>query len=153
MAASKAQFAEASLGVTNAWDTAMRLCLLHELLKNSLAPDLRRCRRACGIPATKKRKHDIVQDMLHHAQDMHMSTVVLTQVTSSMTLEALNHWVSAVRMTGFTVPSAKTMAQSRADIVNAIIDCDQPSKSAPANVEGQVGLHTLAGQARPAQLG
>ena len=32
------------------------------------------------------------------------------------------------------------MAQSKADIVNAIIDCDQPSKSAPANVEGQVGV-------------
>ena len=63
MAAFKAQSAEATLGVTNAWDTAMRLCLLHELLKNSLAPDLRRCRRACGIPATKPRKRDIVQYM------------------------------------------------------------------------------------------
>ena len=41
---------------------------------------------------------------------------------------------------GFAVPSTKTMAQSRADIVNAIIDCDQPSKSAPTNVEGQAGV-------------
>ena len=32
------------------------------------------------------------------------------------------------------------MAQSPADIVNAIIDCDQPSKSVPANVEGQAGF-------------
>jgi hypothetical protein len=55
MAAFKAQSAEATLGATNSWDTAMRLCLLHELLKNSLAPDLRHCRRACGIPATKKK--------------------------------------------------------------------------------------------------
>ena len=49
---------------------AMRLCLLHALLKNSRAPDLRRCRRACGIPATKTQKHDIVQYMLHHGQDV-----------------------------------------------------------------------------------
>ena len=32
------------------------------------------------------------------------------------------------------------MAQSRADIVKAIIDCDQQSESAPTNVEGQVGV-------------
>ena len=140
MAASKARCAEACLGVEHAWDIAMRLCLLHELLKNSLAPDLRRCRRACGIPATKKRKHGILQDMLHHAQDVQMHQVMLTQLTSSMTVEALKQWVSTMRMMGFTVPSAKTMAQSRANIVKAIIDCDQPSKSAPANIEGQVGV-------------
>ena len=85
MAALKAQSAEATLGVTNAWDTAMRLCLLQELLNNSLAPDLRRCRRACGIPATKKRKHDIVHYMLHHAQDVQMHQVMLTQLAASMT--------------------------------------------------------------------
>ncbi len=82
----------------------MRLSLLHELLKNSLAPDLRSCRRACGIPATKKRKHDIVQDMLHHAQDVQMHQVMLTQLTSSMTVEALKQWVSTMRMMGCTVP-------------------------------------------------
>ena len=32
------------------------------------------------------------------------------------------------------------MAQSKADIVKAIIDCDQPSKSAPTNIEGQAGV-------------
>ena len=69
-----------------------------------------------------------------------MHTVMLTQLTSSMTVEALKQWVSAMRMIGFTVPSAKTMARSRADIVNASIDCDKPSKSPPANVEGPAGV-------------
>jgi hypothetical protein len=66
--------------------------------------------------------------MLHHAQDVQMHQVMLTQLTSSMTVEALKQWVSTMRMMGFTVPSAKTMAQSKADIVKAIIYCDQPSK-------------------------
>jgi hypothetical protein len=57
-----------------------------------------------------------------------------------MTVEALKQWVSAMRMIGFTVPSATTMAQSRADIVNAIIECDQPIKSAPTNVARQAGV-------------
>jgi hypothetical protein len=78
--------------------------------------------------------------MLHPAQDVNMHQVMLTQLTSSMTVEALKQWVSTMRTIGFTVPSAKTMAQSRAGIVNAIIDCDQPSKSAPANVEGPAGV-------------
>ena len=69
-----------------------------------------------------------------------MHRVMLTQLTSSMTVEALKQWVSAMRMIGFTVPSAKTMARSRADIVNAIIDCDKPSKSPPTNVEGPAGV-------------
>ena len=130
MAASKAQFAEAILDVANAWDAAMRLCLLHELLKNSRAPDLRRCRRACGIPATKTRTHDVVQDMLHHPQDVRMLRVMLTQLPSSMTVEVLTQGDSAMRMIGFTVPSAKTMARSRADIVNASIDCDKAKQVA-----------------------
>ena len=41
---------------------------------------------------------------------------------------------------GCTVQSTKTMAQSKADIVIAIIECDQPGKSAPTNVEGQAGV-------------
>ena len=69
-----------------------------------------------------------------------MHKVMLTQLTSIMTVEVLKQWVSTMRMMDFTVSSAKTMAQSRAGIVNAIIDCDQPSKSAPANVEGQAGV-------------
>ena len=119
---------------------AMSLRLLHELLKKNRFQDLCHCRRACGIPATKTRKHDIVQDMLHHAQDVQMHKVMLTQLTSSMTVEALRQWVSAMRMIGLRVPSAKTMARSRADIVNAIIDCDKPYKSPPANVEGPAGV-------------
>ena len=59
-----------------------------------------------------------------------MHRVMLTQLTSSMTVEALKQWVSAMRMIGFTVPSAKTMARSRADIVNASIDCDKPKQVA-----------------------
>ena len=78
--------------------------------------------------------------MLQHAPDVHMLRVMLTQLTSSMTVEALKQGVSAMRMIGFTAPSAKTMARSRADIVNASIDCDKPSKSPPANVEGPVGV-------------
>jgi hypothetical protein len=78
--------------------------------------------------------------MLHRAKDVHMHQVMLTQLTSSMTVEALKQWVSTMRMMGFTVPSTKTMAQSRADIVKAIIDYDQQSKSAPANVEGHAGV-------------
>ena len=91
--------------------------------------------------------------MLHHAQDVHMHQVMLTQLTSSMTVEALKQWVSTMRMTGFTVPSAKT--QSRADIVKAIIYCDQPSKSAPANVEGPVWVAHLGrpGTASALRLG
>ena len=65
---------------------------------------------------------------------------MLTQLTSNMTVEALKQWVSAVRMIGFTVPSTKTMARSRADIVTAIIDCDKPSKSPPTNIEGPAGV-------------
>ena len=56
-------------------------------------------------------------------------------------------------MMGFTVQSNKTMAQSRADIVNAIIDCDQPSKSEPANVEGQAGVAGRPGTASALRLG
>ena len=41
MATSDAQCAEAILGVANAWDTAMLLWLLHELMKNNRVPDLR----------------------------------------------------------------------------------------------------------------
>ena len=78
--------------------------------------------------------------MLHHAQDVQIHRVMLAKLASSITVEALKQWVSTMRMMGCTVPSAKTMAQSRADIVIAIIDCDQPSKSAPANVEGQAGV-------------
>ena len=78
--------------------------------------------------------------MLHHAQDVQMHKVLLTQLTSNMTVEALTQWVATMRTIGSTAPSAKTMAQSRAYIVNAIIDCDQPSKSAPTNVEGQAGV-------------
>ena len=66
---------------------------------------------------------------------MNMHIVLLAQITSNMTVEALKQWVSAMRMIGFTVPPARTMAHSRADIVNAIIDWDKPSKSAPTNVE------------------
>ena len=69
-----------------------------------------------------------------------MRAVMLTQLTSSITVEALNQWVSTMRTIGCTVPSANTMAQSRADVVNAIIDCYQPSKSEPTNVEGQAGV-------------
>ena len=69
-----------------------------------------------------------------------MHQVMLTQLTSSMTVEALKQWVSTRRMMGCTVPSAKTMAQSKADVVKAIVCCDQRSKSAPTNVEGQVGV-------------
>ena len=68
--------------------------------------------------------------MLHHAQDVHMLGVMLTQLTSSTTKEALNQGVSAMRMIGFTAPSAKMMARSRADIENASIDCDKPCKVA-----------------------
>ena len=139
MAACEAQCAQAILGATPAF-AAMRLHLFHALLKNSRAPDLCRCLHACGIPATKTRKHDIVQDMLHHAQDVQMHKVMHTQLTSSMTVEALRQWVSAMRMIGLRVPSAKTMARSRADIVNAIIDCDKPYKSPPANVDGPAGV-------------
>ena len=129
MAACGAQCAHAILRVVRVHGAvlaAMGLRLLHELLKNSRAPDLCRCLRACGIPATKTRKHDIVQDMLHHAQDVHMHKVMLTeivtQLTSSMTAEALKQGVSAMRMIGFTVQSANIMARSRANIVNASID-------------------------------
>ena len=118
----------------------MRLNLMHKLLKNSRAPDLCRCLRTCGIPATKTRNYDIAQHMLHHAQDLHMHRVMLTQLTSSMAVEALKQWVSAMRMIGFTVPSTKTMARSRADMVNANIDCDKPLKSPPTNVEGPAGV-------------
>ena len=101
---------------------AMRLHLLHTLLKNSRDRDLCPCLRAYCVPATKTRTHDVVQDMLHHAPDVHMLRVMLTQLTSSMTVEALKQGVSAMRMIGFTVPSANIMARSRANIVNASID-------------------------------
>ncbi len=90
--------------------------------------------------------------MLHHAQDVQIHKVMPIQLTSSMTVEALKQWVSTMRMMGFTVPSAKTMAQSRADIVNAIIFCDQASRRQPT-LKGGLGLYTLAGQARPAHSG
>ena len=139
MAACEAQCAQAILGATPVL-AAVRLHVLRTLLQNSRDRDLCPCLRACCVPATKTRKHDVVQDMLHHAPDVHMLRVMLTQLTSSMTVEALKQGVSAMRMIGFTVPSAKTMARSRADIVNAIIDCDKPSKSPPANVEGPAGV-------------
>ena len=99
----------------------------------------------------------MVQDMLHHAQNPHIHKVMLTQMTSCMTVEALTQWASEMRMIGFTVPSAKTMARSRADIVNAIVDCDKPSMSPPANVEGPAGVvhlgHPGADRAlRPGQI-
>ena len=62
MAACEAQCAQEMFGATPVL-AAMRLHLLRALLKNSRAPDLCRCLRACGIPATKTRKHAIVQDM------------------------------------------------------------------------------------------
>ena len=121
MATCEAQYAQAIVGATPVL-AAMRLHLLHALLNNSRAADLCRCLRACGMPATKTRKQDIAQGMLHHAQEVHMHKVMLTQLTSSMTVEALTQWVSAMRTIDSTVPSAKTMARSRADIVTAIID-------------------------------
>ena len=48
--------------------------------------------------------------MLHHAQDVQMHQVMLTQLTSNMTVEALKQWVSTMRAIGFRVPSAKTMS-------------------------------------------
>ena len=87
----------------------------------------------------RKRKHDIVQDMF-------ATCTTRANAPSDAHTVGLQHdsggveWVSTMRMMGFTVPSAKTMAQSRADIVNAFIDCDQPTKSAPANVEGHAGV-------------
>ena len=91
MAACEAQCAQALLGATPVL-AAMRLHLLHAVLKNSRAPDLRRCLRACGIPATKTRTHDIAQETLHHAHDVHMHRVMFAQLTSSMTVEALKQW-------------------------------------------------------------
>ena len=121
MAACEAQCAQAIVGATPVLAT-MRLHFLHTPLKNNRDRDLCPCLRACCVPTTKTRKHDVVQDMLHHAPDVHMLKVMLTQLTSNMTMEALKQGVSAMRVIGFTMPSTKTMARSRADIVNASID-------------------------------
>ena len=134
--------------------SAMSLC--GELIATTRVQDLSGCRSLCSIPASVKRKKDLVEALQLQALCPHKHRALTQHLTANMTANRLRSWISSLRRAGFVVPDSRVMNGARVDIVDAIIRLDCPAgeySSAQGQVASATGRADSVGEISSAQGG
>ena len=109
-------------GSSRSATSAMSLC--GELIATTRVQDLSGCRSLCSIPASVKRKKDLVEALQLQALCPHKHRALTQHLTANMTANRFRSWISSLRRAGFVVPDSRVMSGARVDVVDAIVRLD-----------------------------
>ena len=117
------------------------MSLIGELIAAARVRDLSGCRSLCSIPASARRRQDLIDALQLQVSCPHQHRAILQHLTANMTANDLRSWISSLRRIGFEVPDSRVMNGARVNIVDAIVRLDCPAGEY-SSAHGQVASAT-----------